>query len=183
LNRSTVLYLVELVAALAVGMALALTFLHERQASGAIVGAALTGVALIEGLAVWFEAARRGGPPAWGFGRATWSIAGGASLFYVVFNGLREAIEDSGWNPPLRFLRDLMLHMRFDTDYPVWRLMPWCLPAIYLTFRLAGWPRDLAPDGREWAGRVYAILVVGLYFASYEFDLIDLDSLIEKWHG
>ena len=79
--------------------------------------------------------------------------------------------------------RDLMIATRFDTGYPVWRLMPWCLPVFYLTLRLAGWPRESAPDGREWAGRVYAILVVGLYFASYELDLIDLDAIIEKWHG
>ncbi len=182
MKKVTVLYLLELVAALAVGMALARPVFQIRQASGEIVGAALTGVALIEGLAVWLEAARRRGPPAWGFGRATWSIAGGASVFYIIFNGLHSALGTPGWSSPLPFLRELIIGTKFYYGYPVWRLMPWCLPAFYFTLRLAGWPRGSAPDGREWAGRLYAILVVGLYFASYEFDLIDLDAIIEKWH-
>src|SRR5438874_13437448 len=93
-------YLVELVVALAVAIALARPFLLERQDGGAVVGAALSGVALVEGFAVWFEVVYHRGPSAWGFGRATWSIAGATSLTYVLFNGIHGVFQQTVWQRP-----------------------------------------------------------------------------------
>lgn len=178
MNRLRTAYLIEIVAAFAVALSLARHFFLLRHDGGVIVGAALTGIALVEGPAVWAERWRRRGPPVWGFGRVTWSIAGAASLGYVGLTGLTDVLRE----PLAGALRLLPAALREQTEYPVWRLMPWCLPALFLTYQLGGWLRDRAPDGREWGGRVYAVTIVALYFLGHEFDVIDLDSIFERWH-
>src|SRR4051794_4924415 len=85
----TVSSLAELILAVAMALACARTCLDLAESHPEMmIGAALTGVALVEGGRVWFDAARRRGPSPMGFGRATWSMAAGISLTYVTFWGL-----------------------------------------------------------------------------------------------
>jgi hypothetical protein len=183
LNRSGVAYLIEINIALAVGFSLARHFFNLRHDGWVVVGAALTGVALVEGPAVWAERWRRSGPPSWGLGRATWSLAGAVSVAYVGLDGLRELFREPSWHQPAQAAWGFLWSLREATDYPVVNLMPWCLPALYLTYRVSGWPQDATKDAREWGGRLYAIVVVILYLLDREFELINLDSAFEAWRG
>jgi len=125
----------------------------------------LTGLALVGGLGLAVEAIRGRSPATWGLGRWIWSIAGSyavlniaANLAYAVVRRLldrRVVLAPEMIAGLLRYLvRGQML-----TEFV------WALTAVCLTAAFARAPRDPSPDAREWAGRIYASLVIALEIA------------------
>jgi hypothetical protein len=147
--------MMELILVAAVGMAVASWLIHDPRmapyytsaprgrllkdaADGFLAGAALAGC-----IAVWVERARRRPPSPWGPGRWAWSIVG---LYLLIHYGFIFA----------RFPADLRASLLFwYRNAPAYVLI-----AVGLTYLAASpEPRPRA-DGREWAGRVFAVLTV-----------------------
>ena len=96
-------YGIELVIATAVALALVRVAIHDNRDSFDLVASCpkwvqygttmtvfgdplCTGLALVEGVAVWVEAARRRPARVWGIGRLTWSLA----LVFVMLASVHE---------------------------------------------------------------------------------------------
>jgi hypothetical protein len=117
------------------------------------------GVGLVVGIGTWVEAARRRAPQTWGPGRWVWSVVAASiipSSAYVLVTG--------HWAdfPQFRGMRlsaypPIVLHqVRFFAT------VPWFLVALAFTRWLARTGRTPATDGRERAGRAYAVLLVAV---------------------
>jgi hypothetical protein len=129
-------------------------------------GALMTGLALTGGVGLAAEAIRGRRATSWGLGRWIWSIAGLSSAFYVAvqFAVLAISRRDTlpGTSPFLVAVRPILersvVHHFFGG-------FAWAIAAVCTTAMLARAPRDPEPDAREWAGRLFASLVVALNIA------------------
>ena len=153
-------YLLELVLAIAVGLALAhgwteAAWVTRLKTLDLVIWLFSTPaytlfscVILVEAAALWIEKARGRGPRPWGIGRLTWSTLG------VVCLG------SWGWHLFAILLTQRLPRWNAMSDMSFWSLargfsvrptevMAWVPPAVFLTARLAGLPRDPEPDGRE----------------------------------
>jgi hypothetical protein len=118
-----------------------------------------TGVALAGLLGLGIEVARKRSPAIWGFGRWTWSVAGLYFLLNSAFSVLVAAASNAYHGVPIHIVP---LILRWLPWYGAlqWGRIAWGLVAIGITRRLARVPPDPAPDAREWAGRIFAVLIV-----------------------
>jgi hypothetical protein len=167
-------YALELVFVVAVAMALARVAFGNHDWSGApapgwwdywwrlcfLVEPLMSGVALAGGTGLAIEVLRRRTPPVWGWGRWTWSLAGlgvlmnfaggsGQTLIYWLTHPI------SPHQPPGLFYY-------LVGGWPDWfsnMILLTLVPAL-ITARVAGVPVSASPDGREWAGRAFALLSV-----------------------
>jgi hypothetical protein len=177
-------YAIELIIALAAGMALerATTHfhwdvLHDLATSPRWVRYGIylseygdpfcTGVVLVEGAAVWIEAGRQRSPRVWGFGRLSWSV----SFCVVVMASVKLLIWTAGrlWDtvPPdvgsiLGFWRNWWF-TGSPEGYAVTTSVPPCLVGLLITSLAAKWPGDPSPDAREWMGRIFFVASMILY--------------------
>jgi hypothetical protein len=157
---SSIAYVLELVAAVAVGLGM----VQYARSVGSPFDLATrwglseawvylsSGIALVGLVGLVVEVARRRSPERWGLGRWTWAIAG----LYVV------AIHLAG---VAKGVREGMFYLGFPWIYfyglrPAWPYLGVGLVSTWLAARMARLPRDPKPDAREWAGRVYGVLVV-----------------------
>lgn len=169
-------YAMELVVALAAGLALARATSHPHQDYDQFAtypryvrygvyliefgGPFCSGLVLVEGAALWIEAARRRTPRVWGFGRLTWSVsfcvAVLTSLQRAVWIAAREAMETTG--PPAvgpSLDRWWGWFTSSGGDLVAGTGVPLCLTGLLITSLAARWPRDPSPDVREWTGRMF----------------------------
>jgi hypothetical protein len=165
-------YLLEMVVALAVGLALA------RWSSESVMGAgkwtanmlltrlryavepALSGVALVGFAGVAVEVFRKRTPKVWGVGRWIWSLSG---LLILIDLGLQLSFEtvliwrSKGRLPSSdqiqRVMRGLLSSHFFSQG-------AWFLLGVCVTAWAAGQLRDPDPDAREWTGRVFLAILV-----------------------
>jgi hypothetical protein len=168
LNLANVL---DLVAASAVGMALA-RFTHDLKGGTQytvftylnLVAAFLAGIALVMGSRLWFEASRHYEHRAWGIGRWTWSLSVTAIVLHVAWTTI--AAPSTIYRREHRVITQHELGSTFVAS-AVWPMdvFPGLLIPFLVTARIARWPRDPAPDFREWTGLVFAGLLVIRYAA------------------
>lgn len=158
-------YVMEIILAIAVGLAAwryeaghyRLDYLNFRHFE-LIAGYFLPGVALVGALGTWFEAVRRRAPAHWGLGRLTWSIAG----LYIVFVNLsltaqlvQNYLHGNYWWRASG-LAGGVTRMWDNHEYD----LGWVVAAVWITALVSQLPGDPSPDGREWAGRVFSVLVM-----------------------
>jgi hypothetical protein len=163
LNLANVL---ELVVAAAAGMALA-RFVHHQNAGrpyGAfsyleLVAAFLGGISLVMGLVLWVEASRPHAHRVWGIGRWIWSLSATSIVLPVAWMAVMA--------PSITYLRQHTMITPADLEsnfvmLVVWSMnvFPGLLIAFLFTACIAGWPRDPAPDHREWTGLAFGGLLV-----------------------
>ena len=168
LNLASVL---ELVAASAVGTALA-RFMHDLSGGTQynvftclkLFAAFLAGIALVMGPRLWLEASRDYEHRVWGVGRWTWSLSATAIVLHVAWMAI--AAPSTIYRREHRMITQHELGSTFVAS-AVWPMdvFPGLLIAFLITARIARWPRDPAPDFREWAGLVFAGLLVIRYGA------------------
>jgi hypothetical protein len=156
-------YVMELTLAGAVGLALARLWMEGSYFSmygfPMMTYSFITGVVIVEAIGLWIEKARRRGPKPWGIGRLTWSTLGIVCLFQWSWDTIWYVLRQYG---------DVMA-----SQESVWKLfrvtaggshtLAWIPLALIITTRLAGLPRDLRPDAREWAGRLFGSFILILY--------------------
>ena len=156
----SIAYLLELVAAVAAGLGLyryagtvGMPFdLATRRGLLDAWTYLAAGIALVGLVGIVAEAARRRSPDRWGLGRWTWAIAG---LYTVAIHAAGIA----------KGLREGMFYLGLPWIYfyglrEAWTYLGPALVSAWVAARMARLPRGVAPDAREWAGRVYGILVV-----------------------
>ncbi len=156
---SSIAYVLELVAAVAVGLGM---FRYARTVGMPFFATwrglldawdyLSAGIALVGLVGIVVEVVRRRSPERWGLGRWTWAIAG---LYIVAIHvlGVAKGVRDSMF----------YLGMPWIYFYGLRQAWPYLGPALvsaWLAARMARLPRDRKPDAREWAGRVYGALVV-----------------------
>ncbi|MDR3621343.1 MAG: hypothetical protein P4L85_18475 [Paludisphaera borealis] len=130
-----------------------------------VAGGALAGVALAGGVGLAVEILRRRSPAIWGWGRWTWSLE-----FFVALIVLAGGIEgvllglaaDSGSSPAWDVI--YAEHLKTWT-YTFSNTILSVLAPFLITARLARLPADPSPDGREWAGRAFALASI-LWFVT-----------------
>jgi hypothetical protein len=122
------------------------------------------GVGLVGGLATLIERARGKSSPIWGPGRWSWALV----ALYVILKLLASTVYPSAahiwrwWRNGGSLYEDLRESI---LSVFIYRriLLPdfsWFLLALGLTSLAAPARRDLSPDAREWAGRVFAALLI-----------------------
>jgi hypothetical protein len=177
-------YVIELVLALAAGLALERASPHDLQRFDDFaeypryiqLGIYLVefgdpfcaGMILVEGAAVWIEVVRSRTARTWGFGRLTWSIMFCVviltSLESIVWNAAREAVWTAGPSSAGTILRQWRAWFTHSAaDLVSLNSVPLALVALLLTSVAARWPRDPSPDAREWSGRILFGIIVILY--------------------
>jgi hypothetical protein len=153
-------YILELTLAVAVGLVLAKSWMqgwyYSMSGFPMMTYSFITGFVIVEAIGLWIEKARGRGLSPWGLGRLTWSTLGVVCLFQWPW--------DTTWYVLRRYGDVTAFHEAF------WKLvrvtaggshnLAWIPLALIITTRLAGLPRDPKPDGREWAGRVYGIVIL-----------------------
>lgn len=166
-------YALELVAAAAIGFGLLRSQLPRAGSMPAgsgwlrlLGGACVAGLAIVGGLGLAIEAGRGRAPSSWGLGRWVWSIAGlslllavSAKMASIVANRLvaRGSVRlEWAEVPDLLGLSAMFL---FDGGFA------WAIAAVCVTAMFTGVLRDPEADAREWAGRLFASLVVALHLA------------------
>jgi hypothetical protein len=170
--RIPLAYVVELVVALAAGLALArwtcsgVTGLGFRSATLVLntvrytVEPTLCGLALVgcAGLAV--ELARKRSPKIWGLGRWVWAVSGGLILMELAVQLGFESIllwKRGGYtalsSQLSRLARGLLSSHFFSQG-------AWFLLCICVIAWLAGQLKDPGPDAREWSGRAFLAILV-----------------------
>jgi len=121
----------------------------------------LAGVALVEGLGVLIERVRGKSPARWGPGRWVWCLAA-TYLALRMLDLVRENVaarlsrtysSDSLWSAVLECVRGKYGEFLIPS-------FGWFLLALCLTALAARRGDSTAPDGREWSGRAYALVVV-----------------------
>ncbi len=175
MKRTTRLgYLLELVLVIAIAMALSRAAYRNHDWSGPpisgwwgfwwtlcfLVEPFLSGVALAGGAGLAIEMTRRRSPPAWGWGRWTWSVSClvvlmgfGGNFCVVVIWLLRQSSP-----PPASEVLYNNLMGYWSNQFSNTILLA-LVPAL-ITARLARVPTSSSPDGREWAGRAFAVFAV-----------------------
>jgi hypothetical protein len=118
----------------------------------------LVGIAVIGLLALVVESLRKRGPATWGFGRWVWSLMGLAIL-----------VQEATWKGYI-LLESAAQERKLGVDpvhdlFALWDLrqslpgLAWLPLVFWISSRLARRPGDPKPDGREWAGRVFGVVV------------------------
>jgi hypothetical protein len=99
------------------------------------------------------------GTPLRGIGRLTWSTLGIVCLFQWSWDTIWYVLRQYG---------DVMASQ--ESFWKLFRVtaggshtLAWIPLALIITTRLAGLPRDLRPDAREWAGRLFGSFILILY--------------------
>jgi hypothetical protein len=121
-----------------------------------IFGGFFCGLGLMGSLGLYVERVRKRSPPVWGLGRWTWSLMIPILLFPAFQHSVGVLLYREGVKE-LRGMIPFLIEESFR-DYP--RMQLAVLFAFVIASRVAGLPRDPAPDAREWAGRAYAFLLV-----------------------
>lgn len=123
-----------------------------------VVVAFLAVASFAEGLALSIESIRtRGQTKVWGIGRWFWTLSG----LSMVLAGARFIVERPWlkWGLEGEILR-LIVRLSFNgASEAIHRLSLYFL-VFFLVSWLAQYPRDSAPDFREWTGRVFGGLVI-----------------------
>lgn len=176
-------FVMESIVVAALGMAFATWIIHEpnrvpyyryaawgRQFKDAADGF-LAAVALAGCLGVWIERARRRSPRPWGPGRWAWSVVGLYILLDYGFHFTRKAVLDrermvrisATDKPSVEILGKILAGFHADARLHVFELFrgapPYILIALGLTYLAACSEPCPRADGREWAGRFFAVLV------------------------
>jgi hypothetical protein len=121
----------------------------------------------VEGVAVWVEAVRLRPARVWGIGRLTWSLA----LVFLMLASVEHAVwlvaryrqggsQDGDLGTILRFWWEWS---QTEGIRIVASQLPLFLGALLVTGLAARWPRDPAPDAREWSGRAFLGVIMVLY--------------------
>ncbi len=129
-------------------------------------GSLLTGLALAGGVGLVVETVRGRRPSTWGLGRWIWSIAGVFVIFSVASSLAALAVNRfvrKDRLPPLSLAVQGVLER--TAIYQFFGGVGWAIAAVCATAMLAGSPCDPEPDAREWAGRLFASLIVALNIA------------------
>jgi hypothetical protein len=164
----------EMILVAAVGMAVASWLIHDpsmaqyysQGAWGRLLKDAtdgfFAGVALAGCIAVWVERARRRPPSPWGPGRWAWSVVGLYLLLHYGFTFARRMMVGTSTNgrPLLEIVAGIPADVRANLLFWYRNAPTYILIAVGLTYLAASpEPRPRA-DGREWAGRAFAVLTV-----------------------
>jgi hypothetical protein len=174
----TLAYLIELVAATAVGLAFACTPAPDQivipmpmntgtcLTINAMTLKTLAGFALVELVGLAAESARGTRVGVWGIGRCLWSVVGLMVAARMMWDAVAVLVTGN-----LRPGTDLWSLLRKSVqmsavDVTVLNLLP---VALWITSRLGRWPRDPCPDAREWAGRVFGVVMT---IAGFLFELM-----------
>ena len=127
----------------------------KEAGNGFFAGAAIAGF-----LGLLIEVASRRSPRPWGLGRWAWSVVG---LFLLSRHALNTIdVAKLYWSrgyTMASFVEQLLPEARVNLC--VWLLdtAPYILIAVGAT-RLVSGPNAAHGDGREWAGRIFAVLIV-----------------------
>ena len=177
-------YVLELVLALAVGLALA------RWSSAGVMGwgvrrpamllsalrytvePALSGIALVGCAGVAFELIRKRSPKIWGVGRWIWSLSGFLILIDLTLQLSSETIliwRHRGHPPNAE---ELAREVRALLSSHFFSQGSWFLLGVCLTAWMAGQLRDPHPDAREWTGRVFLAVLVSWAIACRTLNLM-----------
>jgi hypothetical protein len=169
-------YAIELVMAVAVGLALERVTIHfHRDLFHDIAtfpgwvqyGIYLTesgdpfctGLVVVEGAALWIETGRRRTSRVWGFGRLTWSVSFWVAILTSLESFVQVAVREVWDNVPIAIgsiLRQWWEWFVGSSDVLLIRTsFPIALAGFLITSLAARWPRDPSPDAREWTGRFF----------------------------
>ncbi len=166
-------FLMELVLALAVGFGMGRVIVSDRMILYGQEGFDLiyryqivfnttaAGVGLVIGLGTWVEAARTSSPRAWGPGRWIWSV----SAAYLVLEGVKALrwfaipLRHSGlsWSsvyPAMRDHLEILGSVQFGSTFAI------LLASAAISARVARASLGPRADDREWAGRVFGVLIL-----------------------
>ena len=124
-----------------------------------VINPMLTGIAIVEGLVLAAESARRRGPERWGLGRWAWAT----SAIFLLVSGTLALFAGAAF----RFVRlgkriepgPLVDTLAYSWRSAIGSTFALAFLAGALAFHLAGGPRDPSPDGREWSGRAFVGLI------------------------
>jgi hypothetical protein len=120
----------------------------------------LTGFVVVEAVCLCVEVARHRSPSTWGVGRHIWALLGITSLVLWLWYAANDwAFYFRGRSDAVT-LDKLIGVAVFHSHLPVFYDLAWLPLAIWLTSRLARWPRPLTADGREWVGRAFGVMLV-----------------------
>lgn len=175
--RLKLVNVLELVVGLAAGMALARftsdlsgtsqynVFLYLR-----LTAAFLAGISLVMGLRLWVEAIRPHEHRVWGIGRWTWSLSAASIMLHVA--RMAVAAPSTIYRREQRIItyNELNSSVISAAEWPI-NVLPGFLIAFLITARIARWPRDPAPDYREWTGLAFASLLI-IHFAASQIAMI-----------
>jgi hypothetical protein len=133
-----------------------------------LLGGSLLGALTVTGtVGLALETARGRRPASWGLGRWIWAIAGLSlvlDMACLLAANLVQRLAFSGvpMSPFLVMMRGVAertsIHHFFGS-------IGWSFAALCATAMVARTPRDDEPDAREWAGRLFASLVVAVNIA------------------
>jgi hypothetical protein len=164
----------ELILVAAVGMAVASWLIHDPSMAHYYAQATwgqwlkevsdgfLAGVALAGSIAVWIERARRRSPSPWGPGRWAWSVVGLYLILHYGFTFARRMIVgmSTSGRPIVEIVAGIPADLRASLLFWYRNAPTYILIAVVLTYLAASpEPRPRA-DGRELAGRVFAVVTV-----------------------
>ncbi len=117
------------------------------------------GVAVAGFLGLMVEVAARRSPRPWGLGRWAWSVVG---LFVVSRHALGvvfDAIVHWYMGMMKEFAADLLPRLRANLCHWLLAIAPYLIIAVWTTRWVSG-PKAGRADGREWAGRIFGILII-----------------------
>jgi hypothetical protein len=161
----SIAYLMELVAALAVGLGFSVVNDGIRMERGLNENPArirdfafdlFLGVASAELIGLAVERSRGRGPAVWGFGRWVWALFGVAALLEFGKGLAYAALADAVDRRVMPRLSEVY-HNAVMTPWWLVAGLAWIPVAFWVTARLARLPGDPNPDAREWAGRVFGV--------------------------
>lgn len=125
----------------------------------------IPGVVLAELAAQTVECCGNLSPSIWGFGRRAWGITG----IYVLVYGISEVLPSwfrskftSSQSSNDWFVIDVVAEWQRDEQSGT---LPWIILTLFIASFMAKLPKDPKPDFREWTGRIFAVLLVGLWIA------------------
>jgi hypothetical protein len=176
-------YVLELVMALAVGLALDRELRRPDSSLQEIIAdqpawvqsgvlfthhadAICAGVVLVEGACLWVEFFRGRSPTTWGFGRLAWSVAFLVRILKVLEITLSNlAIVLRGGRKPASVFAALESSWDEALHY-INLLSPMVvlsLSGLWITLLAAGRASDSTPDAREWSGRLFFAVLLSSY--------------------
>ncbi len=167
-----IVYLLELVGGMALGSALVrwrigegqsfnewFTYNHPSWQFDELVFSLLAGIAVVECTGLLIESVRHRGPPHWGIGRRVWAVVGISTLLGNAWSGLWDIlacrVSEGSFPTVSRCMSDLVDHLFVYVEQLAWVPLGLCIAAW-----LGRWTRDPRPDGREWAGRVFGVVMI-----------------------
>jgi|GEM_PF-3133730 len=120
------------------------------------------GVAIVGSVGLLVESVRGRSPKTWGPGRWVWSFVALYLLFRQI-DPICGTVSRHIWAVGMNsnsLISDLIYNVFCNNDWFLLTSAAWMLMAMWLTSLFARSPRELNPDGREWAGRVFALLLI-----------------------